>query len=200
MCLFTIYAFLGKEKRLILWKMEISFSILPQTKKNTPKRELFSFFEIFTVEFSHFLWQKNIFCCDQKVTKLYSENFEKWKKFSPFWVFFSVWGRGGGIEKKISKCPFLKAPCWLFFLKLLILKACWKNIVHSENRCPTLKKKIKIFFQSRPAEKIKSRWLSAQKKINLEVTEISYRWGSRRVQKSAVWQFRSYSTPNFKEF
>ena len=46
---------------------------------------------------------KNLFCIInsfyhknhefQKVTKLCSENFEKWKKFSPFFgYFFSVWG------------------------------------------------------------------------------------------------------------
>ena len=50
----------------------------PQTEKNAPKRgELFSFFEIFTAEFSHFLvTKKNVFL-SQKVTKLCSENFEK---------------------------------------------------------------------------------------------------------------------------
>ena len=97
-------------------------------KKNTPKKgELFSFFEIFTAEFSHFLVIKKSFFCHQKVTKLCSENFEKWKKFSLFGeYFFSVWG----YKKKNSNWwlqKFIQKNLYFNILSLCPISwCCWR--------------------------------------------------------------------------
>ena len=73
------------------------FFFYPANIKKYPKRApLFSFFEIF----SHFLVTKQMFFCHHnghKVTKLCSENFEKRKKWSPFWGIFFLFG---GDKKK----------------------------------------------------------------------------------------------------
>ena len=63
---------------------------MPQTeKKNTPKQG--RTFSIFSHVFGD---KKNIFLSPQ-VTKLCSENFEKWKKsYLFFWVFFFSVGGG----------------------------------------------------------------------------------------------------------
>ena len=71
----------------------------PKTKKKiAKKRENFFHFSKFSPQsLVTFLWQKNIFC-HQKVTKLCSENFKKWKKFSLFLAIFFLLGGGGRIS------------------------------------------------------------------------------------------------------
>jgi hypothetical protein len=50
--------------------MDMFFISPPQQKKNTPKEgQLFSFFEIFTAEFTQFLVTKNIFFLAPKIAK-----------------------------------------------------------------------------------------------------------------------------------
>ena len=66
------------------------FILIPsKLKKNTSKKwTIFFIFRIFHCR----VQSLKMFFCHQKVTKLCSENFEKQKKFSPF--FFCVFGRG----------------------------------------------------------------------------------------------------------
>ena len=75
-------------------------------KKVFQKEEpLFSFFEIFTADVSHFLVTKKHFCCDQKVTKskFCSKHFKN-EKVVPFLKYFfeSLFGLWEGIKKKFS--------------------------------------------------------------------------------------------------
>ena len=63
----------------------------PTHPQKYPKKErTFFFFRNFHCRVC-FLVTKNVFC-HQKVTKLCSENFEKWKTFSPFWGIFFLFG------------------------------------------------------------------------------------------------------------
>ena len=73
----------------------------PKQKKNTSKKEktFFIFWNFHCCRVWSLFGDKKNFFCHQKVTKLCSKHFEKWKKFSPFFgYFFSVWG--GGHKKK----------------------------------------------------------------------------------------------------
>ena len=85
----------------------------PNRKKNTQKKgELFSFFEIFTGEFSHFLVTKKVFLFTKKWLNS-AVKISKNEKSSPFfWVFFFLFG---GIKKKNSRCSFSKIIQQLFF-------------------------------------------------------------------------------------
>ena len=94
-----------KANSVIMWKKKNFMS--PQTEKKYPKRgELFSFFEIFTAEFGHFLVRKNSFFVTKKWLNS-AVKISKNEKSSPFsWVFFSGWR-----HKKNFPCALLGAPC-----------------------------------------------------------------------------------------
>ena len=73
------------------------FFCVPQQKKNTQnKGELFSFFEIFTTKFSHFLVTKKLFFATKKWLNSAVKILKNEKSSPFFWVFFC----GGGHKIK----------------------------------------------------------------------------------------------------
>ena len=108
----NVFETLKTEKNFFECELEKNFFYPPPPQTEKKRGPLFSFFEIFTAEFSHFLMTKKHFFCHQKVTKLCSENFEKRKKWSPFCFCFFLFG---GDKKKI--------PAYLSFREVKFKRA-----------------------------------------------------------------------------
>jgi hypothetical protein len=117
------------------------------TRKIPKKRENFFHFSKFSLQsLVTFWWQKIVFS-HRKVTKLCSENFEKWKKLSPFWgIFFCLGGHEIFFFHLMTEFAFGKLLSTFSFILLHIKSEVLFNTLMKNNKSFSPQKSNNFFF------------------------------------------------------